>query len=130
MSSDTRQRGEGKIGCVLTLLVLAVVVGGLFKVVPVLWSNNELQDRALDLAARSSTTPIPALEEQLRVKAKELEIPEALVAGAMQLRKTGDGITGTCSVTLRYSRKIDFYGIWSVDIPTDYTKSVPYMNAN
>ena len=127
--NQARQRGEGKLGCIVSLLVLLVLVGIGIKAVPVYWSNNELKDAAKDLASRASVQSVPLIEQQLRAKAKELEIPEALAAGAIVITKSGDNSQGNCTVRLHYSRKIDFFGITSYTLETEDSVSSPYLDA-
>lgn len=124
-----RQRGEGKVGCILTLLVLVIGAAVAIKAVPVFWSNNELKDRAKDLASRASISPVEAIELQMRGKAKELEIPEALAAGAIRASKRGDGQQGTCTIRLKYQRIIDLYGVYTWRIETNEEVSAPYIYA-
>ena len=121
-----RQRGEGKIGCVVSFVILATVTAVALKVVPLYWGDNELKDAAQDLASRASAIPTEALALQLRAKAKELEIGEALAPGAIRVTKTGDQ-QGTCTISLRYSRKVDLYGVyqWQVSVNSDIT--APYL---
>ena len=129
MSRRTQQRGEGKIGCMLTLLVLGLLVAAGAKIVPVLYANNSLEDTANDLASKAGVLPVASLEAQLLDKAKELEIPEALAKGAMRVTLVGERMAGTCSVRLKYSRKVDLYGAYTLTITTDKTVSKPYMDA-
>lgn len=128
MSSN--QRGEGKVGCIVTLFIVLLGIAVGLKAVPVLWTNNELKDAAKDMASRASIMTPAAIELQLRAKAKELGIPEAAASGAMSARKSGDQLQGNCAITLRYSQKIDFYGITTYTLTTDETVSAPYINAN
>jgi len=128
--SIQRQRGEGKIGCIVSLLVLSIAIAVGVKAGPVYWSNNELKETAKDLASRASVINLAAIELQIKAKARELNVPEALVPGAISVRKSGDGIQGTCTVTLRYTRKIDFYGVTEYAMVMDEVVSVPYINAN
>ena len=44
--SQSRQRGEGKVGCIVSLLVLGSLTAAAFKAVPIYWSDNELKDAA------------------------------------------------------------------------------------
>jgi hypothetical protein len=126
--SRHRQRGEGKIGCLVSLIVLVTVVAAAYKAVPVYWNNNELKDAANDMASRASVMPVATIELQLRGKARELGIAEAMVPGAITATKTGDNQQGNCTIRLRYSQKIDFYGVyqWPVEVKVDVT--APYIN--
>jgi hypothetical protein len=110
-----RQRGEGKVGCVVTFVVLAVVAAAAIKAVPVFWTDSELQDAAKDLATRAGAMKVETIELQVKTKARELEIPEALAPGAIIATKVGDTQQGKCTVSFRYTRTIDFYGAFKYD---------------
>ena len=128
--SMQRQRGEGKIGCIVILLILALTGAVAFKVVPIYWNNNELKESAKDIASRASVVTIPNIEAQVKAKARELDIKEASAPGAISVRKEGDYASGTCYVTFRYSQKIDFYGLTDYTLETHTVISSPYINAN
>lgn len=128
-SRQSRQRGEGKIGCLVSLLVLLAAGAIVYKLAPVIYGNSSLQKEAEDLAGRAGVIPVPTLDLQLRDKARDLEIPEALRPGAMTFTTQGDSSAGTCRVQLRYRRTVDFYGIYTLNLDTDKTISRPYMDA-
>lgn len=119
------QRGEGKLGCILSLLVLASLVAILAKAGPVFYSNWELADACDFIATEASRLPAEQVEANVRTKAKELGIPEALKQGAITVTKTG-GDQGTCTIRLKYTRKIDLYGIytWVVDTDKPISKTI------
>ncbi len=129
MINHRQQRGEGKIGCIVTLLVLSIAGAAAFQVVPVLFSNNDFLNSVENIAGRAGILPQATIEAQLAQKASELNIPEALVPGAIMVTKTGDKQQGTCTVQLSYTRKIDFYGIFTYPMKTEKVKTVPYMDA-
>ncbi|WP_005035905.1 hypothetical protein [Holophaga foetida] len=122
------QAGEGKLGCIISLAVLVVLGGIAYKLGPAYMHKNTMEDTASDLASRAGIMSVEAITKQLRAKATELEIQEALAPGAIQVRTTG-GKEGTCTVTLRFTQKIDLYGVTTVDFATDKTVSKPYMDA-
>ena len=62
----SRERGEGKIGCILSLLVLIAGIAVGLKVIPVYYSDNALAEFATELATKAGIFPVPALELQLR----------------------------------------------------------------
>lgn len=129
MQNHGKQRGEGKIGCIISLLVLAVLIGAAIKAVPILFSNNDFVGSIESIAGRAAIIPQATIELQIRDKAKELGIPEALAPGAILVSKSGDSISGMCTVRLRYTRKIDFYGVYTYPMETNLTKSVPFLDA-
>ncbi len=122
------ERGEGKIGCIVSLLVLIIVGAVAMKVVPVLYANNSLVNAAEDLGSRAGIMPVATLEQQLRAKASELEIPEALAKGGITFTILGDRSAGTCIIKLKYTQKLDLYGAYTFPITTDKTISRPYMD--
>lgn len=129
MRNKAHQRGESKVGCTITILVLAILGAAAFQVVPVLFSNNEFLSAAEEYAGRAAIIPQATIEAQIIQKAKELGIREALAPGAVIVTKSGDNMAGTCTVRVKYTRKIDFYGVFTFPLETDKTKSVPYMDA-
>lgn len=129
MINNRNQRGEGKIGCIVTLLVLSVTVAAAIKVVPVLFSNNDFLNAVESIAGRAAVVPLPNIEAQINQKARELNIPEALSPGAIVVTKTWDNYQGTCVVRLNYTRNIDLYGIFSYPYKTETVKTVPIMDA-
>jgi len=122
------QRGEGKVGCILSLLILAGLVATGLKAVPIYWSDNELKDAAKDMASRASVLQPEAIELQLRAKARDLGIAEAYKPGAIKTTKAGDSTQGTCSIRLKYKRTIDLYGLYKWAVEVDTTVSSPYLS--
>ncbi len=121
-----RQRGEGKIGCVVSMLVLGVLGAVAFKAVPVYYGDRELIDACDFIASGASKKPIETLEREVKEKAKELGVIEALTdKGAIRVTKSNSGESGTCTITLRYKRTIDFYGAYKWTLVTDKRISKP-----
>lgn len=123
-----RQKGEGKIGCVGSLLVFIIMVAAGWQIIPVLFSNNSLESACEAVGGRAVQLNQETILVQIRDKAKELAIPEAMVPGAITVSKQGKD-TGVCLVTLKYKRKVDLYGIYSFDIKTDKKLSIPFMDS-
>jgi len=128
-SRNSQQRGEGKIGCIVTLLVLSILGAAAFQIVPVLFSNNDFLTSVENIAGRAAIIPQATIEAQILQKARELGIQEALAPGAVLVSKTGDNQGGVCTVRIRYTRKIDFYGVFTFPLETDKNKVIPYMDA-
>ena len=122
------QRGEGKVGCIISLLVLVIIGAAAFQIVPVMFSNNDFLSSTEDLAGRAATIPLPTLEAQISQKAKDLGIQEALAPGAIVITKSGDGGGGVCTVRIHYTRKIDFYGVFTYPLETSKTMTIPYAD--
>jgi hypothetical protein len=121
-----KQRGEGKIGCVVSILVLGLLGATAIKAVPVYYGNSELIDACDFIASGASKKPIETLEREVKEKAKELGVVEALTdKNAIRISKTGGGETGLCTITLHYKRTIDFYGAYKYTLETDKRISKP-----
>ncbi len=122
------QRGEGKIGCVVSLLVLIILGAVGFKVVPVLFTNHEFVKASEEIAGRAAVLTQQNIELQIREKAQDLGIHEALEAGAIEVSRTGGTGNGICTVRLNYTRKVDLFGVTSFEIKTEKEKVTPYMD--
>jgi len=129
MINNRNQRGEGKIGCIVTLLILSVAGAAAFQFVPVLFSNNDFLNSVENIAGRAGILSQSTIEAQINQKARELGIPEAIAPGAVMVTKVGDNQQGTCTVRINYTRKIDFYGFFTYPLKTEKVKAVPYMDA-
>lgn len=123
------QRGEGQIGCIIMAVVFSIVGALAFKAVPVFISNNNFKEAAVNIATRTSTTSVEELQKEIHAKAKEYGVPEAMEPGAVVLTKSGDKFQGTFRLKFNYTRKIDFYGLTSVDWVTNSSSEGKYMDA-
>ncbi|HJU84569.1 MAG TPA: hypothetical protein VJ600_10190 [Holophagaceae bacterium] len=129
----SRQRGEGKLGCIISLVVIAVVAGAAYKAFPVYYDNRELLDFAKDVGPKASGIKNPeSIEAMVRTKAKELDIPEILqdpTAISVTLIPSSGESPGKCTIRIKYKRNIDFYGFYTYSMVTDETiSSVIYTN--
>jgi hypothetical protein len=121
-----RQRGEGKFGCIVSLLVVGVLGAAAYKAVPVYYGDSELKDACGFIASGAASKPVEIIEREVKEKAKELMVVEALTQkGAIRVTKTSGGEAGTCTITLHYSRVIDFYGVYQWTLTTDSRTSKP-----
>jgi hypothetical protein len=127
-SLHPRERGEGKIGCILSLLVLAAGIAAGIKIIPVYYANNTFQEFAGDLAGPAGFKPKTQVESELRSKADALDIPEALKPGALTVDLVGDAQLGTCNIRLDYARAIDLYGVYTLQVRTHKTISRTYRD--
>ncbi|HEU4952151.1 MAG TPA: hypothetical protein VFT46_09355 [Holophagaceae bacterium] len=121
-SFRTRQAGEGKVGCFLTLAIVVVAVAAGIKAIPIYYSNNELVTACEnDIAPMASRATDEEVMAQVRAKAKELEIQEALAPGAITVKvipSGNDNTPGNVHIGLNYSRDVDFYGITTYKFET------------
>ena len=115
------QRGEGKLGCLVTLLVVGTLTALLIKVAPVYYANMELVDKADFAGSMASRAPAEQVESEVLAKAREFDIPEALKPGAIKVTKSAAGDTGTCTIVLKYTRKVDLYGFTTLEIKQNKT---------
>ena len=126
-----RQRGEGKVGCLLTLLVLGILVASAIKVVPVYYANSNLTDACTFIASSASRMPLELVEKQVKDKARDLGMLDVLAQkGAISVSKTSGGSLGqpgTCTIRLNYKQTIDLYGVYQFDIQTHKTISQPIL---
>ncbi len=106
-----RQRGEGKVGCTISLLVLGILVAIAIKVVPVYYADNQIYDIVERKAEQASGRKSEDLEKEVRIEIRTLEVPEAMAPRAITFRKTMSGDAGTVTATIKYSHKVDLYGI-------------------
>lgn len=120
------QRGEGKLGCIATLLIVGLIAAIGYKAVPVYYGNSELVDACGFIASSASGKPPEIIEREVKDKAKELMVVEALTdKKAIRVTKTVAGEAGTCTITLRYKRTIDFYGAYKWTLVTDQSITKP-----
>ena len=123
----THQRGEGKVGCILSLLVLGLLSAAGYKAIPVYYADSELVDACDFIASAASKKPIETVEREVKDKARELGVVEALTdKNAIRVTKTGSGEAGTCTISLRFKRTIDFYGTykWTKETNKRITKPI------
>jgi hypothetical protein len=128
-ASRSKERGEGRIGCFVSFLALALLVAVALKLVPVYYSNSGLVDSAEELAGQAALLTLPAMEAKLRAKAGELDIPEAMADGAIAISTTGDKFNGICTIVFDYSRPVDLYGAYTLTIATHKVVTRPYVDS-
>lgn len=126
MEDPMRQRGEGKVGCIMSMLVLGTLTAIAIKAIPVYYGNSELIDACDLIASSAARKPIETIEREVKEKAKEVGVVEAITTkDAIRVSKTGGGEAGTCTILLRYKRTIDFYGVYQWTLETDKRISKP-----
>lgn len=123
------ERGEGKVGCIVTLLVLIVAGGFAFKIVPEYLANDAIMSSAKDLASRAGVRPVEEIRAQIKATAQEKQTPEAYAQGAITINTTGTKDSGTCTIRVNYVRNVDLYGITTMKLTFDKTVSMPFMDA-
>lgn len=122
-----KQRGEGKVGCTISLLVFGILAAIAIKVVPVYYADNQIYDIVERKAEMAAGRKPEDMEKEVRIEIRSLEIPEAMAPRAITFRKTMSGDAGTVTVTLKYSHKVDLYGIAQWPFNVDKTMSHPVL---
>lgn len=120
------QRGEGKIGCIISLVVFVALSATAFKIVPYWWAVDQLVSTADELASRAGTLNADTITSQMKAKARDQDILEAMKPGAIAVSISGTGDNGTCTINLRFTRDIDLYGVTKVTWATDKRISKPW----
>ncbi len=119
----TRQRGEGKLGCIVSLVVLGVIGAAGYKAFPIYYSDRELLDAVKDIGPKASGIPTSeGVEALVRAKARELEIPEVLGdvnAVHVTMTPSTTDVPGHCIIRLSYKRTVDFFGLYQYTFVTD-----------
>ena len=123
------ERGEGKVGCLFTLLLLAATIILCVKLVPVYYSYDQLAEAAGDLCGKGASMSPEAIEAGVRAKAKAMGIPELQAKGAVAVAINGDSHAGTCTIHLKYTRKVDFFGAYVFPVEVDKQVMRSYMDS-
>ena len=98
------ERGEGKLGCVVWSLLLAVAILIAWKAIPVKVRSAELYDFMIETAKFAAQTPAEEVKKQILVKAKDLDL--ALDKDHLSVEKGSDRIR----IVADYSVPLDFPG--------------------
>jgi hypothetical protein len=114
MKDARRARGEGRIGCIIWLAILALIAYALFKIVPVKIANSTFEDFLTEQASFGSIKSAKQIESEILMKAKELEIP--VTKDNLTIVRTREKIT----IEAHYTLNIVFFGgaytyIWKRD---------------
>ena len=108
--------GEGKLGCVLWLVVL--ILAGLiaYKAIPVKLASAELYDYMDDQARFGARASSDALKKSILRKAKELELP--VTARDVTVAKVGGMVKMRCKFTVPVEI-LGFTYDWDFDLQVD-----------
>ncbi|MCL1894626.1 MAG: hypothetical protein FWG02_10435 [Holophagaceae bacterium] len=124
------QRGDGKIGFIITLIIVGVLVAAGIKLVPAYLSNNKFITAIEDIATQAGRATEHDLLARISEKAHQLKITEAQAEGAIKLTRidpSGTSTEGTCNVTVKYTRNISLYGVTTVPIEVNKTISKKFL---
>jgi len=105
----TRESGEGKLGCLVTLVLLVAVGLICFRTIPVLIDKMDFEDQLDRIASEAGARgwDAEAVRHQVTEVARNKEFettPEDL-----QVRKSG-GRGGDLRIRIRYWRDVNFVG--------------------
>lgn len=97
-----RQRGNGKVGCTIWLLLLAVAVLISWKAVPVKIASAELYDFMVEQAKFAASSRPETIKKRILTRAKELDLP--VTERNLAVERIGDRIRMKCTyvVPLRF----------------------------
>jgi hypothetical protein len=96
------QKGEGRIGLIIALIVVAVAIFLGMKIIPVRISAYEFRDTLREEARYAAVRDDDAtVAKRIMTKAQELEIP--MKRSQLELRRT----TGEMIITAHYEQPID-----------------------
>ena len=102
--------GSGRIGCILWLLVLAVISYIGYKVIPVKIATSTFYDFMQEEASFASIRPVNQLQREIILKAKELNIP--VTEENLVIKKVSESIT----IEAHYEIPITFFNGWKTYI--------------
>ena len=103
MTRDSRQRGEGRIGCLFWAVVLAIVVLVGIKMVPIKYASAQFFDYMDEQAKFAQRMKPDDMKKSILRKARELDIP--IKPKDLNVTKRGDRI------------KINAYYVVPVEFP-------------
>lgn len=105
MPRRTAERGEGNLGCIVWLLVLAIAVMISWKMIPVKVNNAELVDYMTEVAQFQSAQKTPEeISKMIIARASELGI--SLTKENITVTKTRDRVR----MTVDYTQPVQFPG--------------------
>lgn len=111
------QRGEGKLGCIIGLLILVAAVFVAYKMIPVRVRATEFRDAVHDNARSAGRMSQAAITKAIATKAYQLELP--VTEKDIKLQRTSDSI----SVQVEYVVPVEFPGYtynWRFSVDANY----------
>jgi hypothetical protein len=98
------QRGEGKLGCVMGLLILIAAVFVAYKMIPVKVRSTEFRDAVQDAARSAGGNPTEGIKNSLAYKAHQLRLP--VTEKDIKIDRRSDYIT----IEVEYTVPVEFPG--------------------
>jgi len=107
-------RGEGKLGCIIWLIVVALTSYALYKFVPVKMASARFEDFMTEEAGFASIRGVREIEKNILAKARDLELP--ITKDNLIITKTKEKIR----VEAHYEVAIELFGgnykyVWKFD---------------
>jgi hypothetical protein len=99
-------RGEGRIGCILWLAVLALIGYGLYKIIPVKVATSTFYDFMQEEASFASIRDAKQLRQEILAKARELQIP--VTDENLIIKRARESIT----IEAHYEITLSFFNGW------------------
>lgn len=90
MTNRRSQSGDGKLGCILWLLVVAMGALVAWKAIPVKIASSELYDYMVEQAKWAGNTPSDMLQKRIFNKGSELGLP--VDAKQISVEKAGEKV--------------------------------------
>ena len=106
MTSARSTRGEGRLGCILWLAVLALIGYGCYKIIPVKVATSTFYDFMQEEASFASIRDVKQLRLEILAKAKELELP--VTNENLTIKRARESIT----IEAHYEITISFFNGW------------------
>jgi len=107
-------RGAASFGCIVWLVLLAVIGYALYKIVPVKVASSAFADFLQEESSFGSIKSVPQIQAEILAKAKEMSIP--VNKDNLTIKKTRESIT----IEAHYEMTIDFFNgaykyVWKFD---------------
>ena len=118
MRKNRRERGEGQMGCIVGLIILAIAVFVAYKMIPVKVKAADLKQTVTDEAKSAGTHNDDRIREAILAKAKEVQLP--VTAENVKIVRANSEIT----VDVEFDVPIDFPG-WTYQWHQHYIAQNP-----
>jgi hypothetical protein len=116
MTRSRAQAGDGKLGCILWALVVALGALIAWKTIPVKIASSELYDFMVEQAKWAGSTPPETIQKRIVGKAQELKLP--VDPKKVEAARYGDNIRMRAVFTV----PVEFPGYtynWNFDLQVD-----------
>jgi len=116
MTRSRAQAGDGKVGCIVWTLLVAIGALIAFKTVPVKIASSELYDFMVEQAKWAGSTPPETIKNRIVAKAQELKLP--VDPKKVEATRYGDNIRMRAVFTV----PVEFPGytyVWDFDLQVD-----------